>query len=252
VLGNSVLQGNLLIGEEYFKRAYPQISGYRYFLIKTPQEAVIDFDKTTRENVANYAKRNGFVAFVDDEPNQDAFVKHLQSTARDEWPAWLSMKSNQVSALLEDRLGDDGFDTVASAQVLDGLLAVQNTYLSTFQSLGALGLLLGTLGLATVQLRNVLERRGELALMRAEGYRRARLAEMVLMENVVLLIGGLGAGVFCAALAVFPHFLSGGATPPWIDLTWMLGVVLAVGLLTGLLAVRATLRAPLVAALRGE
>ena len=50
-------------------------------------------------------------------------------------------------------------------------LAVQNTYLSTFQSLGALGLLLGTIGLAVVQLRSVLERRGELALMRAGGFR---------------------------------------------------------------------------------
>lgn len=252
LLSNSVLQGSLLIGEENFERAYPRVSGYRYFLIKTPQEAVIDFDKTTREKVEAYAKRNGFTAFVDDEPNQDAFVKHLQSTARDEWPAWLSMKSNQVSALLEDRLGDQGFDVVDSAGVLAGLLAVQNTYLSTFQSLGALGLLLGTFGLATVQLRNVLERRGELALMRAEGFRRGRLAEMVLLENVALLLGGLGTGVFCAALAVFPHFLSGGATPPWFDLSWMLGVVLVVGLLTGLLAVRATLRAPLVAALRGE
>ena len=34
---------------------------------------------------------------------------------------------------------------------------MQNTYLSTFQSLGGLGLLLGTIGLAALQLRNVLE-----------------------------------------------------------------------------------------------
>ena len=46
--------------------------------------------------------------------------------------------------------------------------AVQNTYLSTFQSLGGLGLLLGTFGLATVQLRSVLERRGELALIASD------------------------------------------------------------------------------------
>ncbi|MEQ8786560.1 MAG: FtsX-like permease family protein [Pirellulaceae bacterium] len=199
LLSNSVLQGSLLIGEENFEKAYPLVSGYRYFLIKTPPE-----------------------------------------------------KQTQAIAALEDRLGDQGFDAVESVGVLEGLLAVQNTYLSTFQSLGALGLLLGTFGLATVQLRNVLERRGELALMRAEGFRRRRLAGMVLMENVVLLLGGLGVGVFCAALAVFPHFLSGGATPPWLDLSWMLGIVLVVGLLTGLAAVRATLRAPLVAALRGE
>ena len=50
---------------------------------------------------------------------------------------------------------------------------VENTYLSTFQTLGGLGLLLGTIGLAAVLLRNVLERRRELALLGAVGYARA-------------------------------------------------------------------------------
>jgi len=44
---------------------------------------------------------------------------------------------------------------------------VQNTYLNTFQVLGALGLLLGSAGLGVVVLRNVLERRAELAAMLA-------------------------------------------------------------------------------------
>ena len=39
---------------------------------------------------------------------------------------------------------------------------MENTYLSTFQTLGGLGLVLGTFGLAAVLLRNVLERRREL------------------------------------------------------------------------------------------
>ena len=47
---------------------------------------------------------------------------------------------------------------------------VENTYLSTFQALGGLGLLLGTVGLSAIMFRNVLERRRELALLRAVGY----------------------------------------------------------------------------------
>ncbi|MEZ6110678.1 MAG: ABC transporter permease [Pirellulaceae bacterium] len=62
-----------------------------------------------------------------------------------------------------------------------------------------MGLLLGTFGLATVQLRSVLERRGELAVMRATGFRRQRLASMVMLENVLLLVAGLATGVFAAA-----------------------------------------------------
>ena len=52
---------------------------------------------------------------------------------------------------------------------------VENTYLSTFQALGGLGLILGSLGLAVVLLRSVWERRGELALLRALGFRRLTL-----------------------------------------------------------------------------
>jgi len=96
-------------------------------------------------------------------------------------------KTDAVAAVLEDRLGDQGFDAVRTHDRLEQLNAIQNTYLSTFQSLGALGLLLGTFGLATVQVRNVVERRRELALMRATGFRHRRLALLVMLENVMLL-----------------------------------------------------------------
>ncbi len=161
-------------------------------------------------------------------------------------------KSDQVTEVLEDKLSDQGFDAASSYKLLEQLLAVQNTYLSTFQSLGALGLLLGTFGLAAVQLRSVLERRGELALLRAAGFRRRRLSQMVLLENTFLLLGGLSIGIFAALLSVLPHMLLGGATIPLLDLTVMLTLVLTAGLLSGLLAARATLRAPLLSALRGE
>jgi ABC-type antimicrobial peptide transport system permease subunit len=111
---------------------------------------------------------------------------------------------------------------------------------------------LGTFGLATVQLRSVLERRGELALLRAAGFPRRRLAELVMAENSLLLIAGLGAGTLAALAAVLPHLLTGGAHVPLLTLTLSLAVILVVGLLAGLLAVRATLRAPLIQALRGE
>ena len=157
-----------------------------------------------------------------------------------------------VATFLEDRFGDEGLDTTDAKTKLAELLAVQNTYISTFRSLGALGLLLGTFGLAAVQLRNVFERRKELALLRAVGFRKLRLGEMVLLENLVLLLGGLATGTLAALFSVLPHMFLGGAHVPLSELGVMLGVVLVVGIVTGMLAVRATLRAPLLAALRGE
>ncbi len=74
---------------------------------------------------------------------------------------------------------------------LENYRAVENTYLSTFQTLGGLGLLLGTLGLGVLLLRNTIERRGELAMLRAMGFRQSTLSRMVLVENAFLLAVGI-------------------------------------------------------------
>ena len=73
-----------------------------------------------------------------------------------------------------------------------------------------------------------------------------------MLENALLLIGGLAVGVLAALVAVAPHLFGGGASIPWQSLAATLGIVLAVGLLAGLAAVRATLSTPLLPALRGD
>ena len=99
-------------------------------------------------------------------------------------------KAAAMVAPLEEAMADRGVRVEVSAQRLAGYHRVENTYLSTFQSLGGLGLVLGTLGLAAVLLRNVLERRRELALLRAVGYRAGALAFVIAVENVMLMVTG--------------------------------------------------------------
>jgi len=94
-----------------------------------------------------------------------------------------------VSEILEARLSDFGVDAGPTAERLAAFHRVEYTYLSTFQALGGLGLVLGTLGLGAVLLRNVLERRRELAVLRALGYRQSDFFVMVVAENVFLQIG---------------------------------------------------------------
>jgi putative ABC transport system permease protein len=163
-----------------------------------------------------------------------------------------SGQTEHVKQLLETALGDRSFDVTPSARRLEAYLAVENMYLSTFQALGGFGLLLGTLGLAVVLLRSVWERRGELALLRALGYRHRALGWLLLSENGFLLLLGLGVGAVTALLAVAPHLVGGGGTIPWPELLGMLAAVLLVGLLVAGAALAATLRAPLVPALRRE
>jgi ABC-type antimicrobial peptide transport system permease subunit len=143
-------------------------------------------------------------------------------------------------------------DAVSTQQRLAGFLAVQNTYLATFQALGALGLLLGTVGLAVAQLRSVVQRRSELALLRSAGFSNRRLVQLLLGENTVLLLAGLGIGTLASTVAVLPHSLLAQANVPLQALWAMLAAVLVAGLLASWLAVRAALRAPLLPALRGD
>jgi len=113
-------------------------------------------------------------------------------------------------------------------------------------------LLLGTLGLAVVILRNVLERRRELALLRAVGYTPRDLGIMVLAENVFLLLRGVATGIVCAVLAILPAMASRGWNLASLSLEWLLFAVMAAGLMASLVATQAALRAPLLASLRSE
>ncbi len=157
-----------------------------------------------------------------------------------------------VSAALEETLDRFGFDVMRSAQRIADFLVVQNTYLSTFQALGGLGLLLGTLGLGVILVRNVVERRGELATLRALGFPRQSLSRLVLAENLLLLVAGIAIGAGAALLAVLPRLFLGDLDLPWGSLGIALAAVLTIGMTASTVAVALSARIPLLPALKAE
>ena len=184
--------------------------------------------------------------------SEDNFLRHFPDQSG--YGAFLveTQRPVQLTALLESRLKDIGLDAVSTAQKLAHFQEVENTYLSTFQTLGGLGLLLGTLGLGIVLLRNVIERRGELAVLRAFGFRRAVLSRMLLAENGFLMFVGLAIGSVSALIAVAPHVMSYGALIPWGSLALTLVIIYGAGLIASAIAVFYALRAPLLPALKQE
>jgi putative ABC transport system permease protein len=202
-LSDSVLQGQLVMGEEHFTRLFPAQQGYRFFLIDAPEVRTME-------------------------------------------------EAGAIAAVLEKELAPFGFDAITAAERLEAFHQVENTYLSTFQALGGLGLLLGTLGLATVMFRNVLERRRELALLRAVGYDARRVSIMVMAEAVLLLAAGLLAGAVCAALAIAPAWLGRGGTMPGTGLMLLLAAVAIAGIVSSFIAARAAVRGNVLEALRAE
>jgi hypothetical protein len=157
-----------------------------------------------------------------------------------------------VSATLSSAMQDAGLELTPTVQRLNEFNAVQNTYLGTFQILGGLGLLLGSAGLGVVVLRNVLERRGELGLLTAVGFRRRLLQRLVLSEHGALLGLGLALGTIAAAVAVLPAILAPGTRLPYGSLELTLLAVLLNGLLWTWLATAYALRGNLLSSLRNE
>jgi ABC-type antimicrobial peptide transport system permease subunit len=163
-----------------------------------------------------------------------------------------SSSVSRVSATLSRALQDVGLELTPTVERLNAFNAVQNTYLGTFRVLGGLGLLLGSAGLGVVVLRNVLERRGELGLLVAVGFRRRALQRLVLSEHGALLGMGLGIGIVAAAVAVLPAILSPGMQLPYVSLGVTLAAVLVNGALWTQLASWYALRGNLLEALRNE
>ena len=177
-------------------------------------------------------------------PEQEGYQFLLIDTAPD--------RARSIAAAIEQGAADLGADAVSTSDRLEEFHVVENTYLSTFKMLGGLGLLLGTVGLGATLLRNVLERRRELALLGAVGYRREHIFAMIVAENVLLLGCGLIAGAFCAAVAIAPAALERGGRVPAGGAGMLVAAVFIAGLLSSVIATRAALRSPLLSALRAE
>jgi ABC-type antimicrobial peptide transport system permease subunit len=162
------------------------------------------------------------------------------------------VEGSGLAESLENALEDHGVRVTPTAERLAAFHRVENTYLSTFQALGALGLLLGTLGLGAVMMRNVLERRRELALMRALCYGRRDLVAMAMAESASVLLRGLVTGLLAALVAIAPALLEQGGRLPGALILGLLVGVLALGLITSLATTVIALRPPLLPALRSD
>jgi ABC-type lipoprotein release transport system permease subunit len=157
-----------------------------------------------------------------------------------------------VTTHLEDRLADDGLDVSDTHQRWAAYHQVENTYLATFQALGSLGLLLGTVGLGAVLARNVLERRREIGLLRAVGFSPANVRSMVLSEGMGLVAGGLLLGAGCALVAITPALRDRAQSIPWAGLAGLLVGVVITGLMASLVAIKLTSNTPVTTAIKSE
>ena len=198
-MGNSILQGNLIVSEKQFASRFPSEDGYRMFLG--------DAEK---------------------------------------------VKSDAVIGRLSEAFADSGMEVVSAGERLGEFSAVENTYLSIFQLLGGLALILGSVGLGLVVLINVLQRRGELAMLRAVGFRRDLLKKMIIYEHAGLFALGLVCGVGAALIAIIPALRTPGVDVGYFFLAIIIGSIAFSGLVWIWLSASVALKGALLDALRDE
>lgn len=161
-------------------------------------------------------------------------------------------RAKDVEDLLTRRLSMAGLEVVAAPKRLERFYEVEATYLAVFQVLGGLGVLLGSAGMGVLVLRNVMERRSELALLRAVGFTKTQAVAVVQTEHRLLVLAGLAAGALASALAVLPSAARPEAELPLGTLGLFLAGTALLAFAWIAVATRAAMRADLVPSLRNE
>jgi hypothetical protein len=159
---------------------------------------------------------------------------------------------SEVTTALNREFDRYGLDVMPAVQRLLEFYSVETTYLAMFLVLGGLGLAVGSIGMGVVVLRNLLERRREIAMFRALGFGGEAIYRMLLTEYSLLLAAGLSIGIVAAAVSTIPALI---ATESNINLSIQLRLAMLILLICVTcmtLAVRTGLRTGNISALRSE
>ena len=196
-LANSIFQGNVIIAEDHFNRAFPSVSGSNVFLI--------------------------------DVPDTTSVVADLQTGMRNYGP--------EISCTTDRLLS---------------FYTVENTYLNIFLMLGALGLLIGTLGLGILIFRITFEQIPEYALLLSLGFSKPIIQRMVMREKLFLMIVSVLIGLIPAVLSALPSLMSSLYSNLWVWLPAISVLVILSGAVFSFVAIRMAFKQDLVQALRNE
>jgi hypothetical protein len=158
----------------------------------------------------------------------------------------------EAEKTLAEFLRDTGTAIIPAAEQLARFNQVENTYLSIFLILGGLGLVLGSAGLGLITVRNILDRRAELGLFLALGFRHRTLQKLLVGEHAGLWLMGLACGAGSALIALIPALNQGPHQNPLFDIVLLAILLLTNGLFWTILATAMALKGPLLDHLRPE
>jgi len=161
-------------------------------------------------------------------------------------------KRSEISERLTYLFQDYGMMLTPASERLAQFNSVENTYLSVFMLLGGLGIIIGTIGLGIVLLRNLTERKQEIALYQALGFSQSYIFKLLFAENLFILFVGIGIGTFAAFAGIMPSFISPSFQLPTIFLLVIFLLILLNGCVWIYFPIKSSLQKNLMLSLRNE
>lgn len=163
--------------------------------------------------------------------------------------------AERIRQRLTERHGDEDFTLTTQDEMLATMAKVMGVLTLGIAALGAISLLVGAIGIATIMTTTVRERTGEIGLLRAIGSSQTQILTLFLGEAILISVlgGALGLAILAAVLAAFKIALP--ALPFVINPFYMLAALVLsglIGLLAGIVPARSASRLDPVDALRTE
>lgn len=213
-LENSIFQGSILIAQTAFLRHFPQTIGASIWLVSIPDASASNLSHTTVSHLPN------ITTFP------ETTTPHFSN---------ISTNVQEWQQLLTTQWQDWGANVEPCHERLARFLMVENAYLTIFLGLGGIGLILGSLGLGIVLLRNMEERQREWAVLYALGFSHRQLSWAILLEHTLLSAMGFVSGSLAAMIALIPSLLSRSHQIPWnISFTCIIFIFCSIAISLGI------------------
>ncbi|MCJ8330762.1 MAG: ABC transporter permease [Lentisphaeria bacterium] len=200
-----------------------------------------------------------FIATLDNSIFQNAIIMseaNFKKVFPDESGYNLFLFEDQLSESQVDQLKDEysdfGFTVHSTIKRLNQYNKVQNTYISIFQILGSLGLIIATLGFGTLILHSINERQSELALFQSIGFSRNEIVRLLIYEYSILFLMAVASGTIATAFAMIPFITKVSAELSWSSSIQIIAGITVCGIISTCIAAKLSLKTDLISALRSE
>ncbi|HEY5638774.1 MAG TPA: FtsX-like permease family protein [Dehalococcoidia bacterium] len=168
-------------------------------------------------------------------------------------------QSRELARDIEAALVTTGAQAESLQAIAEENNALSRNFLYLMQAFMGLGLIVGVAGIGVIAFRTVVERRQQIGMLRAIGFKRSMVSLSFMMESsfvtVLGVLSGSGLGLWLAYfLVTSDDFPGNGATfyVPWLQIAFICGVTIFASLLMTIIPSRQAASVPTAEALRYE